>query len=77
MKTQPKEKKTSKGALPGFQEGMKHYLKRVKIPGFDETDPLGWIGKAEQYYTLHDTPLENRLKIAHMCMEDTTLHWYR
>ncbi|KZT75459.1 hypothetical protein F511_47516 [Dorcoceras hygrometricum] len=46
-------------------EELRHALKRVEIPGFDGTDPRGWLGKAEQYFELHETPLDQRLRLAH------------
>lgn len=37
-------------------------LKKIELPGFEGEDPLGWLGKMEQYFEVHETPQECRLK---------------
>ncbi|XP_073121107.1 uncharacterized protein [Henckelia pumila] len=56
---------------------VRHLLKRVDLPSFHGDDPVGWIGKAEQFFELHDTTKGDRLKIAYICLEGMAVHWFR
>ncbi|XP_073121973.1 uncharacterized protein [Henckelia pumila] len=38
---------------------------------------MGWLGKVEQYFDVHETPIECRLKLAYVCMQGSTVHWFR
>ncbi|KZV27862.1 hypothetical protein F511_37858 [Dorcoceras hygrometricum] len=62
--------------LTGDEE-LRYALKRVEMPGFDGTDPRGWLGRAEQYFELHDTPVAHRLKLAQIHMDGLTYHWFQ
>ncbi|XP_073151826.1 uncharacterized protein [Henckelia pumila] len=39
-------------------EEMKATLKKIELPMFEGEDPMGWLGKMEQYFEVHDTPRE-------------------
>ncbi|XP_073144642.1 uncharacterized protein [Henckelia pumila] len=58
-------------------EEMKAALKKIELPMFEGEDPMGWLGKMEQYFEVHDTPRECKLKLAYICMQGPTVHWYR
>ncbi|KZV19421.1 hypothetical protein F511_08762 [Dorcoceras hygrometricum] len=58
-------------------EDLRLAMKRFEIPAFNGVDPVGWLSKAEQYFEIHGTPLYHRLKIAHICMEGTAVHWFQ
>lgn len=36
-------------------EELRKIIKRIDIPGFDGSDPLGWLRKADQYFAFHGT----------------------
>ncbi|KZV13984.1 hypothetical protein F511_44666 [Dorcoceras hygrometricum] len=36
-------------------------MRRFEIPAFDGNDPVGWLGKTEQYFEIHGTPTYHRL----------------
>ncbi|XP_075511724.1 uncharacterized protein LOC142547355 [Primulina tabacum] len=62
------------------EEGAKEVrmaLKKIELPVFEGEDPLGWLGKIEQYFEVHETPRDCRLKLAYICMHGTTVHWFR
>lgn len=54
-------------------------LRRIELPEFDGSDPMGWLGKMEQeqYFDLQDTAPSNRLKLVHISMARVTSHWFR
>lgn len=56
---------------------MKHALRRIDLPGFDGSDPMGWIARAEQYFEINATPPQNKVQIACICLEGSAIHWYR
>ncbi|XP_075497715.1 uncharacterized protein LOC142534958 [Primulina tabacum] len=58
-------------------EEVKLALKKIELPGFEGEDPLGWLGRMEQYFEVHETPVECKLKLAYICMQGTTVHWFR
>ncbi|GJV82367.1 retrotransposon gag protein [Tanacetum coccineum] len=51
-------------------------LPKVKLPIFEGIDPRGWITKAELYYQVHKTPLDQKLNLVQMCMDGPALNWY-
>nr|GEU76829.1 retrotransposon-related protein [Tanacetum cinerariifolium] len=51
-------------------------LPKVKLPIFEGIDPRGWITKAELYYQVHKTPLDQKLNLVEMCMDGPALNWY-
>ncbi|KZV49412.1 hypothetical protein F511_27495 [Dorcoceras hygrometricum] len=52
-------------------------MRRSEIPAFDGTDPVGWWGKAEQYFEIHDTLTYHHLRITHIRMEGPAAHWFQ
>ncbi|XP_073057376.1 uncharacterized protein [Primulina eburnea] len=58
-------------------EEVRMALKKIELPMFEGEDPLGWLGKMEQYFEVHESPTECRLKLAYICMQGTTVHWFR
>ncbi|KZV44098.1 hypothetical protein F511_10769 [Dorcoceras hygrometricum] len=52
-------------------------MRKFEIPAFNGTDPIAWLSKAEQYFEIHGTPTYHRLRIAHICMEGTAVHWFQ
>ncbi|KZT76886.1 hypothetical protein F511_46089 [Dorcoceras hygrometricum] len=58
-------------------EDLRAAMRKFEIPPFNGTDPVGWLGKAEQYFEIHGTPSYHRLRIAHICMEGTAVHWFQ
>lgn len=51
-------------------------VKKVELPGFTGTDPVGWISRAETYFEVHNTSDELKIKLARLCMEGHTIHWF-
>lgn len=52
-------------------------MKKVELPAFEVDDPMGWLGKMERYFDVHDTPEECKLKLTYICMHSSTVHWCR
>ncbi|XP_073035559.1 uncharacterized protein [Primulina eburnea] len=58
-------------------EEVRMALKKIELPVFEGEDPMGWLGRMEQYFEVHETPRDCRLKLAYICMHGTTVHWFR
>ncbi|KZV18197.1 hypothetical protein F511_20146 [Dorcoceras hygrometricum] len=52
-------------------------MRGFEIPAFDGTNPVGWLAMVERYSEIHGTPSYRCLRIAHLCMEGTAIHWFR
>lgn len=50
---------------------------RLDFPRFVGNDPLGWVYRAEQLFTYHQTPAIQRMEIASFHLEGRALQWYR
>ncbi|KAL1194462.1 hypothetical protein V5N11_010372 [Cardamine amara subsp. amara] len=50
-------------------------LRRVEMPSFSGEDPLGWLARVEQYFSLQQTHETQKVEIAFMNMEGDALHW--
>lgn len=50
---------------------------KIDIPRFDGRDPLGWIFKLTQLFQYHNTPEEERVTVASLYLDGTTLSWYQ
>ncbi|WVZ06121.1 hypothetical protein V8G54_019467 [Vigna mungo] len=50
---------------------------KLDLPSFDGTDPLGWIFKANQFFTFHQTPPEQRIQLASFSLEGQALAWFQ
>ena len=50
---------------------------KLDVPRFDETDPLGWIFKINQFLEYHGTLEHDRLTIASFYMEGWALAWFQ
>ncbi|MCI71812.1 retrotransposon gag protein, partial [Trifolium medium] len=48
----------------------------VELPTFNGEDPAGWISRAEIYFRVQDTTPEVKLKLAQICMEGATIHFF-
>lgn len=59
----------------GEEEEMRQALRRVKLPNFDGSDPIGWPSKSEQYFEIQGTPTSNKVLMAVICMEGGAMHW--
>lgn len=44
-----------KGEHNEISEEIKYFQSRIDLPSFDGGDPFIWLGKANQYFELHDT----------------------
>ncbi|GAU30089.1 hypothetical protein TSUD_392450 [Trifolium subterraneum] len=70
---------------PGFTQGPEHLHHKpfttssikLEIPGFDGSDPLPWIFKINQFFEFHNTPEEQRLRLASFYMQGEALTWYQ
>ncbi|MCI16592.1 retrotransposon gag protein, partial [Trifolium medium] len=77
----PPEKTMSKGdsSLSHREETMvefRHATKKVELPAFNGEDPVGWISRAEIYFRVQGTIPEVRVKLAQLCMEGSTIHFF-
>ncbi|KAF2298169.1 hypothetical protein GH714_016733 [Hevea brasiliensis] len=51
--------------------------KKVELPNFDGQDPVGWLARADQYFSAHRTSVETKVPLALVCMVGAALHWVR
>ncbi|KAL4179271.1 hypothetical protein AMTRI_Chr13g86450 [Amborella trichopoda] len=49
----------------------------LDFPHCDGSDPAGWIYKVEQFFSYHQTPIEQRLMISSSHLEGNALQWLR
>ncbi|MCI02829.1 hypothetical protein A2U01_0023863, partial [Trifolium medium] len=69
---------------PGFTPGPEHLHHqpftpssiKLEIPSFDGSDPLGWIFKITQFFEFHNTPEDQRLRLASFYMQGEALTWF-
>ncbi|KAL2952969.1 hypothetical protein AAZX31_19G140700 [Glycine max] len=53
------------------------YSKCVDLPPFVGDNPVGWLAKAETYFSVQNTPSETCISLAQICMEGKTWHWFK
>nr|KYP71834.1 Retrotransposable element Tf2 [Cajanus cajan] len=51
-------------------------VKKVELPSFDGSDPGAWISRAETYFEIQETRPELKVRLAKICMEGSTVHWF-
>lgn len=51
--------------------------KKVELPNFDGIDPIGWLARAEQYFSINNTRDDIKVQLAVVCMKGHALHWIR
>lgn len=52
-----------------------HLLGKMDLPTFDGSDPLGWLARADQYFLVHSTSTDMKLKLAVIAMAGATMSW--
>ncbi|GKB54930.1 ty3-gypsy retrotransposon protein [Tanacetum coccineum] len=50
---------------------------RLEVPKFNGTDPDSWIFSINEYFTLLDTPVDQRLKVVGFNLEGDAAEWFR
>lgn len=50
---------------------------KLDFPRFDGSDPTGWIYRAEQYFSLHNTLDNHKVPLASFHLEHEALQWFR
>ncbi|GJU82175.1 kinase-like domain-containing protein [Tanacetum coccineum] len=50
---------------------------RIIIPCYDGGDPLGWIFQVEQFFDIHQTPVEHRIQLASFYLDGLALSWFQ
>lgn len=55
---------------------FKLFVKKVELPGFSCVDLVGWISRAETYFEVHNIDGAIKIKLARLCMEGSTIHWF-
>lgn len=51
-------------------------MKKVEFPMFFRDDPTGWITRAEIYFDVQETSDAVRVKLAQLCMDGGTIHFF-
>lgn len=58
--------------------GNQLVVKQIELPQFSGEDPIGWLARADQYFTLNRTPANMKVQLAlFVCMDGAVLHWFR
>ena len=50
---------------------------KLDFPRFNGDDPNGWIYRAKQYFSLHNTLDVNKFQLASFHLEHESLQWFR
>nr|GEX74556.1 Ty3/gypsy retrotransposon protein [Tanacetum cinerariifolium] len=50
---------------------------RLDVPKFTRVDPESWLFSINEYFTLLNTPADQRLRIVRFNLEGTTAEWFR
>ena len=59
-------------------EEQKQWIrKKVELPYFDGSDPMGWLARAEKFFEVHSVKPELRVDMAMVSMEGSTVHWFQ
>ncbi|MGD0460848.1 MAG: hypothetical protein ABSC21_24290, partial [Terriglobia bacterium] len=64
-------------AATGFSASSNFRGPKLDFPRFNGTDPTGWIYRAEQYFSLHNTFDVQKVPLASFHLEQEALQWYR
>ncbi|GJX70825.1 transposon ty3-I gag-pol polyprotein [Tanacetum coccineum] len=52
-------------------------LVKLDFPRFDDSDPLNWLFRADQFFTYYETPDIQRLTIASVHFEGSVIPWFQ
>ncbi|MCH83576.1 RNA-directed DNA polymerase (Reverse transcriptase) [Trifolium medium] len=55
---------------------FRHAVKKVELSYFNGEDPAGWISRAEIYFRVQETSPEVKVRLAQLCMEGSTIHFF-
>ncbi|XP_045809738.1 uncharacterized protein LOC123904093 [Trifolium pratense] len=55
---------------------FRHAVRKVELPTFNGEDPAGWMSRVEIYFRVQDTTPEVKVKLAQICMEGATIHFF-
>ncbi|GAU49709.1 hypothetical protein TSUD_407860 [Trifolium subterraneum] len=55
---------------------FRHAVRKVELPLFNGEDPAGWISRAEIYFRIQETTPEVKVRLAQICMEGSTIHFF-
>lgn len=58
-------------------EEFRQSIKKVELPLFNGDDPAGWIATAEVYFQVQETSPEVKVRLAQVCMEGHTIHFFK
>ena len=50
---------------------------RLEFPRFKGENPSSWVYKANQYFHLYNTPVNQKILLASYHMEDEALIWFQ
>jgi len=50
--------------------------RKVELPLFDGSEPVGWVTRAETYFELQNVSDENKVRLTKLSMEGSTIHWF-
>lgn len=55
---------------------QKHLMKRVELPTFEGSDPMGWIARAKKFFAIQSISSKEKLRLTFISMEGSTSHWF-
>jgi len=58
------------------EEVQKQWMKRVELPTFEGSDPMGWIARAEKFFEIQNISPKEKLRLAFISMEGNASHWF-
>lgn len=67
------------GFLRQPAQTQNHYstrISKIEFPRFDGSKVKEWLYKCEQFFSLDNTPLESKVRLASIHLEDSALQWH-
>jgi hypothetical protein len=74
--TSPQMKKDRPGTSNDVNAEFRQAVRKVELPMFNGEDPAGWISRAEIYFRVQETTPEVKVRLAQICMEGPTIHFF-
>ena len=72
-----RNRETREGSRGIHQGGLQTRFARLDFPRFNGDNPTGWIYKAEQFFQLHEIPVQDRVALASFHLGGDTHLWYQ
>lgn len=52
------------------------WVTKMDMPRFTQEDVVGWVSKCKSYFNLDKTPIEHKVYIAHLVLDEQEYQWF-